>query len=176
MGFFDKLAESAFKESSNGEIIYYPNGALGKGRLVTDPAQKTKLFNYSKRLFKYLFPLGIIYGMGAGFSYGVSLESIIPIIVIYFVAFIRQRFLIKNLAIHNEKLTIKEGVATVSQAYHPVFLASSVINGVLLVCLAFALPSILNKSISEILSLVIFVFMVGVVSIGFGAYFFRAKN
>ncbi len=46
MGYFDKIAKAAFKEGDNGETIYFPNGLLGKGRLVKDPARRNQLFKF----------------------------------------------------------------------------------------------------------------------------------
>jgi len=37
MGYFDSMAEAAFKENPDGEgWLYYPNGILSKGCIVVD--------------------------------------------------------------------------------------------------------------------------------------------
>lgn len=176
MGYFDKITESSFKTGSNGESLYFPNGILGKGRLVQDSVRKTQLFKYHKRLHKYLVPFAILYGLVIGIGNDISLDSLMPILIIGSIVFIRQRYLIRGLPIHNEKLTIKEVASTASKAFHPAFLILMALNGAALIAISIAMPFILNEPINEILTLVIVPFVLGVVSLAVYIYLYKIKK
>ena len=176
MGYFDKITEASFKTGSNGESIYFPNGILGKGRLVQDPARKAQLFKYHKRLHKYLIPFSILYGLIIGLGNNISLESLMPILIIGSIVFIRQRYLIRGLPIYNEKLTVKEVASTASKAFHPAFLILMVLNGAALIVVSIAMPFILNEPINEIFTLVIGPFVLGVLSLAVYIYLYKIKK
>ncbi len=175
MGFFDKMTESAFKEGINGETIYFPNGVLGKGRLVQESARKEQLFKFHKRLNKYLIPVSILYGILAGLTGEVSLTGFMPLIILGIIVFLRQRFLMRGLPIHDEKLTVKEASTYAAKAFHPVFLFLIVLNGIILLLLSFALPFILEKPIDEVFFLMLFPFAIGLMSLGIGLYLYKVK-
>ena len=176
MGYFDKLTESAFKQSKTGESIYFPNGVLGKGRLVKDVLKKDKLFKFHKRLNKYLVPFGVLYGMLIGLGGGLSMDSILPILIIGIIVFIRQRYLIWGLPIHDERLTLGEATTSVSKAFHPALLVVMGVNGILLILLSLSLPFILEESYSEALFLVLTLSILGVLSLWFSIYFYKRRK
>ena len=59
MGYFDQLAEAAFKTSDDGEIIYYPNGVLTKGRVIPDQETRDKAFKLQRKILKVSMFIGI---------------------------------------------------------------------------------------------------------------------
>jgi len=176
MGYFDKISELAFKEGDNGETIYFPNGILGKGRLVQDPVRKTKLFKFHKRINKYLIPFFALYGIILGLGGSVSLEGFMPVLIFSIIIFIRQRFLTRGLPVYNGRLTGKEVTASLSKIYHPLVLIFMAVNGVILMIISLGTPFVLDKPISEILVLVVAPFIVGFTLFGFSLYLYKVKK
>ena len=176
MGYFDKITEAAFKKGENGKTIYFPNGVLGKGRVIEDPILKEKVFKFHKRLNKYLVPFAVFYGILMGLGGGASLNAISPLIIIAAFVFLRQRFLIKDLPKHNVKLTVKEASTSTSKAMHPAVLVFMMLNGAMCIVLSLLLPSLFGKPINEIQSLVLIIFMLGVVSLAISIYLYKLKK
>src|SRR6266705_253219 len=121
MGFFDNLAETAFRKNPDGSDIYYPNGVLGKGRIVRDFTRRQKLFNYHKRICKYGIPLMALYGAVLGVG-GLTKGHLIFIGIVAGLAFARQRYLIAGLPVYSERPTVPEFAARGSKAFHPLLL------------------------------------------------------
>ena len=46
MGMFDNMTKALFKEKEDGTTIYFGNGLLKEGYIVTDPEQKEKLYKF----------------------------------------------------------------------------------------------------------------------------------
>ncbi len=176
MGYFDRITEVAFKKGENGKTIYFPNGVLGKGRVIEDPILKEKVFKFHKRLHKYLVPFAVFYGILMGFGGGASLNAISPLIIIAAFVFLRQRFLIKDLPKHNVKLTVKEASTSTSKAMHPAVLVFMMLNGAMCIVLSLLLPSLFGKPINEIQSLVLIIFMLGVVLLAISIYLYKVKK
>jgi len=176
MGYFDKITEAAFKEGENGESIYYPNGVLGKGRVIQDPELKKRIFKFHKRINKYLIPFGAIYGMLLGLGGAISLEGLMPVIIIGVLVFLRQRFLISGLPKNNTKLTVKETSTKASKAMHPAFLIFMMVNGIICIGLGLAIPFVLAKPIGEIQTLVLIPVAVGFVSLAISLYLYKLKK
>ena len=176
MGYFDKITEAAFKEGENGESIYYPNGIIGKGRVIKDPELKKKIFKFHKRLNKYLFPFGVIYGMLLGLGGAVSLEGLIPVIIIGVLVFLRQRFLINGLPKNSAKLTVKEASTKASKSMHPAFLIFLMVNGIICISLGLAIPFIVAKSIGEVQLSVLILVAVGFVSLAISLYLYKLQK
>lgn len=172
MGYFDKLTETAFKEGENGVTIYYPDGVLGKGRIIDDPILKEKIFKFHKRFIKYLIPLACIYGMLLGLGQEITLNGLMPMIIIGILVFLRQRILIKGLPIHNKKLTVKEALKSV----HTTLLIISIANAVFLVITGLSMPFVLNKSIDEIQTIIFIPVALGVFLLSLSIYIYKLKK
>ena len=103
MGYFERVAESAFKETADGLCVYYPNGVLGKGRVVTSPELKKKIFSFHKNTVKFGIPLCIAAGLFLKLQLVILLALVIlPVFYFY------QRKLIGNLPIHNSRISAQE--------------------------------------------------------------------
>ena len=176
MGYFDKITEQAFKVTEEGETIYYPNGFLGKGRVIRRPENKEKLYKHQKRINKYFVPFSIIYGVLIGLSGSLSLEIFYPVFIVYLFIFIRQRFLIRGLPIHGKKLTVKETSKSISKIYSPMFLKFMGVIGVTSILISFLIPFVFEKPINEILFLILVPFSVGVANLAFAVYFYNVKK
>src|SRR3954469_20648308 len=57
MGYFDGLANSTFKKDAQGRDLFYPNGMLGKGRIIPDAETAAKLRDKVVQFYK-LFMFG----------------------------------------------------------------------------------------------------------------------
>ena len=176
MGFFDKITEQTFKINEEGETIYYPNGLLGKGRLVGSVEKKEKLYNYQKRVNKYFLPFSIFYGILIGLGGSLSLEAFYPLLIIYLFIFIRQRLLIRGLPIYGKKHTVKETTESISKIYSPNFLKFMGVMGVFSILISFFIPFIIEKPINEIVPLFAIPFGVGAFSLVFAVYFIKLKK
>jgi len=101
MGYFDSLID--FKTTSDGEIIYYPNGFWGKGYIVPSLEKKNEIQKVAKRIYKIFFFLVFVSIVGLGISIILSSEkwwwvlSAFTLLILMGIAVWCQRAL-KNLA------------------------------------------------------------------------------
>ena len=155
MGYFDKLTEAVFKKTSDGVDIYYPNGAMGKGRLVSDQALKDKLYKHHKLLMKTVMFIVLPYSWLIGLSGEFTLTTVSPILVLASAMYIKQHLMIRNLPKHNLKLGFKEAMVNGSKAlpgWYPWLLGS-----ISTICLMFSLslPFLTNKKYADHIDIVI---------------------
>jgi hypothetical protein len=176
MGYFDKIAEAAFKETEQGMAVYYPNGAMGKGRLISSKEEKEKIFKFHKRLYKVLMFVGLPYGWLLGLSGIFTVSTIAPIIVLAGLMFLRQYWLIRKLPKHELKLGFNEAIGKGSKAlpnwYYWVFGLLSVIG----IIFALTLPYQLGKTYVELIELVIGFGSFSLLGLGLSIKMYLAKN
>jgi len=172
MGFFDNLAETAFKKTDDGSEIYFPNGVIGKGRIVGDPARRKKLFNYHKRILKYGIPLAVLYGL----LFGVSGGHLIFIGVVLILLFARQRYLIADLPVYSERLTVTEVAASGAKAFHPLLLL--LLGGCSLILIAggVVMPILLRMPFDQIALPMIGIVSFGVLGLSLSVYLYKARK
>ena len=103
MGYFERAAESAFKETEDGLCVYYPNGIIGKGRIVTSPELKERIYIFHKNTMKYGIPIALMAGLFLKISFVLILALIAAPIFYWY-----QHRLIGGLKIHNSKNTAQE--------------------------------------------------------------------
>ena len=175
VGFIDNMTSVLFKEQEDGTMIYYPKGLLRQGCIIRDKEQKEKLYRFHKRINKYLLPLGVGYAMLIGLT-GAPLIGMIPIVIVSILLYFRQKSLMKDLPIYEEKLTIKETKKSIADALPKVFLVFMIANGIMGVLLAVTLPILLEKSIEDLGGLMIVTFAMGVFLLGTGWYLYKAKT
>jgi hypothetical protein len=175
MGFFDDLAEAAFKKNAEGSDVYYPSGILEKGRVVSDPEQRRKLFNFHKRFCKYLIPLSSLYGVALGFN-GITRGHVAFIGVVLVWVLARQRYLISGLPIYGEKLRASEAVATGAKAFHPAFLLLFGVSSLFLIAGGAATPFVLGSAINEVLYLMLGIVSMGLLGLALSIYLYRARK
>jgi len=175
MKFFDNMTNALFKEKEDGTTVYYAKGLLRKGYILTDEAQKNKLYKFHKRTFKYVLPLGIVYALLLGLA-GVPIIGFIPILVVALILHFKQKSLIKDLPIYEEKLTLKETKKTIANAFPKWFTIFMMINGSLAVVMALSLPFITNDSIKNMGGIIGLLLFMGVSLLGLGWYLYRHKE
>jgi hypothetical protein len=176
MGYFDKLAGVAFKEGETGETIYYPYGIMGKGRCISDPALKEKIFRFHRGMIAYLMPFSAIYGVTLGFSHFDLLAGLIPIFILTAGLMIWQYILIKDLPVSDIKLSFREAMTVASRAYSKTVIKILMINGVVLIALSVILLLLINKPLSQIAFIVFFPMTVGFLSIALNYYRLKLKQ
>src|SRR5260221_1103146 len=176
MGFFDNLAETAFKKTPDGSDIYYPNGVIGKGRIVRDSTRRQKLFNHHKRICKYGIPLVTLYGAVLGASGGFTKGHLIFIVVVMVLLFARQRHLIAGLPIYSEKPTVTEFAERRAKVFHPLLLLFLGVSSLILIVGGAAMPILLRTSFEKILFPMIGLIGFGVVGLALSAYLYKARK
>ena len=165
MGYFSNIAESAFKENPDGEgWLYYPNGVLGKGYLVIDPVYKEKLFNFQKRMYMFIIPFGILYGLSIDTS-NIEVSDFYLLAIIFIPIYLRQYFLVKKLPKSNVKLKASEIMSRYkgflfSRSYFYLMYFISAI----LISLGLSTPLLFNKPYSEVMDLTL-------IQVGCGLFF-----
>ena len=175
MGLFDNLAETAFKKNHDGSDIYFPNGVIGKGRIVGDPARRKKLFNYHKRMLKYGIPLFSLYGAIAGAS-GITKNDLAFVGIMLGLLFVRQRYLIAGLPVHSERLTFTQAAATGAKAFPPFLLLLLGVCSLITIAGAAAMPIVLRIPFEKILFPVIGIISFGVLGLAVSVYLYKARK
>ena len=175
MGVFDDLAEAAFKKDADGSEVYYPSGVLERGRLVADPQRRRKLFNYHKRILKYVVPLSTLYGTALGFG-GITRGHLIFIGVVLVLLVGRQRYLIRGLPTHGEKLKASEAVSRGAKAFHPAFLAILALSSLALIVSGAALPIWFGVPFEEASYAMLGIVSMGLLGLATSIYLLRARK
>ncbi len=155
MGYFDKISEAAFKEADDGVVIYYPNGAMGKGRVVPDLATKDKLYKFHKRLFKALLFVALPYAWLVGMSGVFTVVSFSPIILMAALMSLRQYWLIHKLPKHQLKLGMSEAMGKGAQALPNWYYWVLGVTSVVTMLFGLFTPYLINKTYHEAITLVI---------------------
>ncbi len=176
MGFFDNLAETAFRKNLDGSDIYFPNGVIGKGRIVRDPARRQKLFNYHKRMCKYGVPLLTLYGLVLGASGGITRGHLIFIGVAVGLLFARQRYLMAGLPVYSERQTVTELAGKGAKAFHPLLLLFLGGSSLILIAGGAAMPILLTTSFEKILFPMIGLVSFGVLGLALSVYLYKARK
>jgi len=167
-GYFNNLANSAFKDNPNGEgWLYYPNGILSKGRIVLDIKYKEKLFNFQKYIYMLGIPLGVIYGLSIDFD-RITIYTLFPPLVFIVVFYSIQYLLIKNLEVSNVKLKYKEATSKAMQGLPSWYCYLLYSSSLLIIIIGLSIPLIFNKTYSEVLNLILLTVGMGVVGMVVG--------
>jgi hypothetical protein len=117
MGYFEGLADASFKQDSNGNSVFYPWGALGKGRVLPDEATKTKLRTFVIRYYQIMLPVGILLGI-----FRLWLPAILILTVLTLGFYLYVNLLTKDCPICTEKLTLKESYKNSANSHNTLML------------------------------------------------------
>jgi Flp pilus assembly protein TadB len=108
MGYFDGLANAAFKQDAQGRELFFPHGMMGKGRVLPDAetaaALRAKLVNFYKLLMFGGIPLVVV---------AIGLPGGKPVVIVLAVllclaAWFWLRQLTKDYPIADERMTYGE--------------------------------------------------------------------
>ncbi len=162
MKYFKNIAESVFKLKSGVEVwLYYSNGILSKGRVVTDTKTKEKLFKFQRNIVMFGLPIVMIFGLFfSGNIYKLSSLLVLGLPVLFFL--LCQHLAVKNLSVSNHKLNYKEATSITLQGvpnrYHKFlyFLAR------IIIVFGTSITIIFNKPFSELIFLTSMMLVIGV--------------
>jgi hypothetical protein len=150
MGYFDKVAANYFKETDEGEVIYYPNGALGKGRLVPDEATREALFNMQKQMLQVLFLVVLPYIWIIGIAGAYTLGAFSPVLLVAGYYLYRQHKLTRHLKKHHLRLGFKEAATRGSKVLPDAYYKIMMVFSVLVIILALSLPMMMGVPFEQL--------------------------
>jgi hypothetical protein len=118
VGYFDGLANSAFKKDAEGRELFFPYGILGKGRVLPDAetaaAVRGKVVNFYKLVMFAGIPLAIVLVNLPG---GGVLAAVAIGVVACIGTWLYFRRLTAGLAISAERLTYAEAQRSAAQGH-----------------------------------------------------------
>ncbi len=157
-------------------MIYYPNGALGKGRTVPDLATKEALFKYHKLLSKVFMFAVMPYAMLLGLSGNLSALNLSPAILIAAIMILGQYNLIRNLPKHDKKLTVNEAMDKGAKIFPNWYYWVLGVSSVFCILLALSFPIVLNKTFIEVIEIVLGLSGFGLLGLLLSIKLYHQKN
>ena len=176
MGFFDTLAENSFKQGLDGELIFYPNGAMGKGVVVPDEETRIKLHNFQKRTYKLVFfavlPYSSIIGLGNPFS----LTAFSPIILLVLYILYQQYSLTRGLKKHELRLGFGEAAQRGAKTLPNWYYWSFGILSILMITIGLTTPLLFKKTLYDVIFIVVGFCSFGLLGLGLSIKMYKLKN
>ncbi len=103
MGYFDGLIDASFKTDSEGHLLYYRWGVIGKGYILADDQKKQEVRRFVK--LYYIVSLSAIITVGAVIGWIFTI-ALLPFIFAWY-CFATAR-LLKGLPISSTRLSLRE--------------------------------------------------------------------
>lgn len=128
MGYFDGLAASSFKTNEAGQVIFYPWGKMGKGYTLPTKEKEARIRKFVKLNYVVSLPVIFLAQIILGWQY--SLVALLVLSVWYYLSAKKH---LKGLLKTDEKLTVKESVASAAKAHNTVTLWIMLVCSVLFV-------------------------------------------
>lgn len=175
MSYFKNITKTHFKNAEDGSWIYYPNGAMGKGRRITSQEEKDRVFESHRKTIKTLMLTGIIAGWLLGLSGIPPIPTAIVFTLLVFIALNHWRKY-RHLPYAAERLGVREAAIKGSTALPKWYPHLVGILGLGSFCFAFYLPSALNRPIHELKGLIAMMVGVGLLGIVIGLITFRLQK
>lgn len=176
MGYFETLADNAFKEASDGTLLYYPNGVMSTARVVPDEETKEKLFKFQKRLYKSIFFFVIPYAFLVGLSGQLNLVLLSPFLVYFAFIILRQHFNVRSLARHDEKMSLKEAVSKGSMALPNWYYWVTGVLSVVGIALGVSFPFVIGGPFRETLFISLVLCSIGLLVLALSVKMYKLKN
>jgi hypothetical protein len=118
MGYFDSIANSAFKTKDDGQRLFYPWGTISHGYVIPSEEEYEKLL----RDYKYVSLIAILIGIVA-IIYLQNFLSIIAFMVVFIVAYMLWvRIRCRNLTPSLDKLTVGQSTSGQPRAFNTILL------------------------------------------------------
>jgi hypothetical protein len=132
VGYFDAITSSAFKTTPDGERLFFPWGAMGRGYVLETEADYERL----RRQIKISLIVGMVVPVGAIACqmYVLGLVTIVAWLAFY-VAWMAQR--LRSLQRSAERLTVREAMITQARTHSPILLWLGVTGSLLFVASGF---------------------------------------
>jgi len=176
MGYFDKLAENAFKRIDNETVIYYPNGSFGKGRVVPNEKIRKALFSFQKNTYKAAFFVFVPYAWLVGFSRSMSVSNVSPILIFIIIYWARQQYLVRGLVVHDSKLGFKEAAQRGSRNLPNWLYWMLGLLSVAMIVTSILLPLLSNKPYADNLLPIVGVSSAGLLALALSIKMYKLKN
>ncbi len=128
MGYFEGLAEGSFKSDSQGNILFYKWGVLGKAYILPDKQKEAEIKSFVMLFHKV--SLASIIGVGIVFHWLYTLIIAVPLLLWYL---IKINNLTKGLSISTEKFSLKESYANSAKKHNKATLWCMLISSFLFV-------------------------------------------
>jgi succinate dehydrogenase hydrophobic anchor subunit len=117
MGYFDALSSSGFKKDGSGRSVFYPWGALGKGRVLPDTESERRVRTFVVRYYIISMVVLAVIAMTAGWLF-----ALIPVPFLMLGYHVRSRAMIRTWPEAGDRLTFRESYANVARAYNKTIL------------------------------------------------------
>lgn len=179
MGYFESITESNFKEGPSGEILFYPQGILSRGRIVPDEEARLRLFNFQKGMYQALLLIALPYLWIMGALQKLESVYIIPAIVLMLYLFIKQYLLVKDLKTHKVRLGFMEVVEKNSKTFPNWLLMGAVVISILGLAALIALLIIMianDQTTPKLIIAILMMVMIGGASLALSLIFYYKKN
>lgn len=170
MKYFNALADAAFKDDPEGDgWLFYPNGVIGKGRIVEEDEVKAKLHRFMVRFyvsgFLLILPLAfLVFAMDNFF---------IPVVLISawsLIAYLRLGYLVKDLPKSPVRLKYMEALSKSFRGlprWHP---WAGIILGSLLIIIALVLLVLDDRAFEKAVTMFMLIVGLGVLGIALGLF------
>ncbi len=176
MGYFDTIAENSFKRAPEGELIFYPNGAMGKGVVVPDEEKRIELHNFQKRIYKLVLFAVIPYSSIIGLGNPFSLAAFSPIILLVLYILYKQHSLTRGLKKHTLRLGFGEaaqrGAKSLPNWYYWLF----GILSVSMITIGVTTPLLFHKTLYDVVFIVVGFCSFGLLGLGLSIKMYQLKN
>ncbi len=175
MGLFKNTTDALFRQTEDGKTIYYGKGLLKKGYILDSEEKKEKIYKYHKSINTFIVPLGIVYALFVGLA-GAPFLGIIPILLVGLILYFKQKKLIKNLPVYEEKLTLAETKKSMVSIFPKWFTIFMMIIGTLTIAMALMLPFTLDENTEEIGATMGLLLIMGMPLLGIGWYLYKNRE
>lgn len=128
MGYFEGLTNASFKKDRSDTTVFYPFGALGRGRVVPDQDTEARIRTFIARFYKTSFLSMFAVGLFVG---RVWVMVLLPILCGWF--YFGSSSLTRSLPYSEEKLTLKESYTNSAAGHNKSTLVILVIFSILFV-------------------------------------------
>lgn len=112
MGYFEGLVNGNFKKDTNGNIVFFPWGILGRGRVLPDEATETRARAFVGRYYKISLPMIIGVGVIVGWAW---LLLLVPVLVAWF--YFGTKSLVSGCPYSEDRFTLRQRFATLAKSY-----------------------------------------------------------
>ena len=109
MGYFDGLTNASFKSDADGNTIFFPYGALGKGRLIADPDIAEQLRKFIGRFYMVGFGMTPVIGVTVGYIWAFIA---MPFVMMWYYQGIKK--ILKDAPFSDVKLSNRESMQNVA--------------------------------------------------------------
>jgi hypothetical protein len=117
MGYFDGLTNGNFKKDKDGNTVFFPWGALGRGRILPDRSTEATVRGFVRRYLQVTLP--IIIGVGIIFGWAWPF-LLLPVFSAWY--YFGTKSLVSGCPRSEDKLTLKESYTSAAANHNKVTL------------------------------------------------------